>query len=367
MADTAQSRPRGRDTQYERKPEWLKIQLNTSDSYKFVRNLVKSERLNTVCEEARCPNIHECWGEHKTATFMILGDTCTRRCRFCAVRTGLPRGVDKEEPARVAASVVEMGLEHAVVTMVNRDDLKDGGADILAETVRAIHRAAPTCSVEVLSSDLMGRRDDIATVMEAKPEIMSHNLETVRRLTPQVRSRSTYDRSLLFLRTAAQLDPGATVKSSIMLGLGETRDEVLEVMDDLLANGVTLMNIGQYLQPTRTHVPVQRYWTPDEFAELRAEALVRGFTHCEAGPLVRSSYHAGEQWNDYRKRIHPLYREESAPDNTGPRTDSRGGRGTAAADAAAYTAAPAAAATATTAPDAATTPDPAPDANGEAR
>jgi len=289
------------------KPEWLKIQLNTNANFKYVKGHVKEHHLNTVCEEANCPNIHECWGEHRTATFMILGDTCTRRCRFCAVKTGLPRVLDEDEPMRVAETVAAMKLAHVVITMVNRDELADGGARILAEAVRQIHAQAPDTTVEVLSSDLMGDRESIRVACESKPEIMSHNLETVRRLTPDVRSRSTYERSLLFLRQAKEIDPDTVTKSSLMLGLGETRDEILEAMDDLLASKVSLLNLGQYLQPTRTHLAVQKYWTPEEFAELKKRALEKGFVHCESGPLVRSSYHAGEQYEQYRRRIHPLY------------------------------------------------------------
>ena len=294
------------------KPEWLKIRLNTNDNFRYLKGLVKDQRLTTVCEEAKCPNIHECWGKHRTATFMILGDTCTRRCRFCAVKTGLPRVLDRDEPRRVAESVAGMGLDHVVITMVNRDELADGGASVMAETVRLIHELAAKTTVEVLSSDLMGDPQSIRTVAESRPEILSHNLETVRRLTPSVRSRSTYDRSLRFLALAKEIDPQAVTKSSLMLGLGETRDEVLEAVDDLLANSVSLLNLGQYLQPTRTHLAVRKYWTPDEFAELRERALERGFTHCESGPLVRSSYHAGEQYEQYRRRVHPLYQEEQA-------------------------------------------------------
>ncbi len=298
-----------REPAVQRKPEWLRIHLNTSESFRDLKVLMRSKRLNTVCEEARCPNMHECWGDHRTATFMILGDTCTRRCRFCAVKTGLPGAVDWGEPQRVAESVAEMQLRHAVITMVNRDDLADGGAAVLAATVGAIHEHAAECSVEVLSSDLMGDKDAIGVLAASRPEIMSHNIETTRRLTRVVRSRSDYYRSLSFLRIAKELDPEAVVKSSMMLGLGETRDEVLESMDDLLTNGATVMNLGQYLQPSKTHIPVQKYWTPEEFAELKERALEKGFDHCEAGPLVRSSYHAGEQYESYRRRIHPLYRE----------------------------------------------------------
>lgn len=288
------------------KPEWLKIKLNTNSNFKYLKGLMRDQRLTTVCEEAKCPNIHECWGEHRTATFMILGDTCTRRCRFCAVKTGLPRILDRDEPRRVAESVAAMELSHVVITMVNRDELADGGAAILAETVTRIHGACDT-TVEVLSSDLMGDPAAIRVACESHPEIMSHNLETVRRLTPNVRSRSTYDRSLEFLRLAKEIDPESATKSSLMLGLGETREEILTAMDDLLASNVSLLNLGQYLQPTRTHLPVRKYWTPEEFGELRDRALEKGFSHCEAGPLVRSSYHASEQYETYRRRVHPLY------------------------------------------------------------
>ena len=286
-----------------RKPPWFKIKLNTSESYVGIKRLVRTEGLHTVCEEARCPNLHECWGTHGTASFMILGDICTRRCRFCAVGTGLPLAVDLLEPMRIGASVMKMGLKHAHVTMVNRDDLADGGAAAMAATVRAIRARAPGCSVEVLTSDFMGSRESIGTVMASAPDIVSHNVETVRRLTPRVRSRSDYDRSLRFLRIAREQDRTAVVKSSIMLGLGETREEVLATLDDLRAADADIVNIGQYLQPTRTNIPVQKYWTPDEFAELREAALQKGFLHCEAGPMVRSSYHAGEQYDNFRQNF----------------------------------------------------------------
>jgi lipoyl synthase len=286
-----------------RKPPWFKIKLNTSESYVGIKKLVRAEGLHTVCEEARCPNLHECWGTHGTASFMILGDVCTRRCRFCAVGTGLPGAVDVLEPMRVAASVMKMGLKHAHVTMVNRDDLPDGGASVMAATVRAIRVRAPGCSVEVLTSDFMGSREAIGLVVESAPDIVSHNVETVRRLTPRVRSRSLYDRSLEFLRIARALDPASVVKSSIMLGLGETREEVLETLDDLRSAGADIVNIGQYLQPTKTNIPVQKYWTPREFAELREAALEKGFLHCESGPMVRSSYHAGEQYDSFKENF----------------------------------------------------------------
>jgi lipoic acid synthetase len=268
-----------------------------SEAFGEVRRLMRANRLTTVCEEARCPNIHECWGVHRTATFMILGSACTRRCRFCSVHTGLPTELDLAEPERVAEAVAEMQLRHVVVTMVNRDDLSDGGAEVCAATVAAI-RAVSRCSVELLSSDLGGAADAIATVVRAAPEVLSHNVETVRRLTPLVRSHSSYDRSVRFLETAHRLAPDLLVKSSLMVGLGETAAEVLATLRDLRSAGVLIVNIGQYLQPTAQQLSVVRYWHPDEFAELRRAARAMGFMHCEAGPFVRSSYHAGDQFSE---------------------------------------------------------------------
>ena len=271
-----------------------------TEEYRFVEQVLARKKLNTVCEEARCPNIHECWGRHRTATFMILGDTCTRRCRFCSVKTGLPGDVDGDEPERVAQSVAEMKLSHVVVTMVNRDDLFDGGAEVMARTVQAIRALVPACRIEVLSSDMMGRRQSIEIMLVAQPDIMSHNIETVERLTSKIRSRSDYQRSLAFLRTSFEMNPRIVTKSSMMLGLGETEAEVERAMDDLRAVGVSLFNLGQYLQPSPTNIPVQRYWSPAEFQTLKEKALQKGFTHVEAGPLVRSSYHAGEQYKEYQ-------------------------------------------------------------------
>lgn len=259
--------------------------------------MMREKNLHTVCEEARCPNIHECWAERRTATFMILGDTCTRACRFCAVKTGLPTELDLAEPERVADSVQLMNLKHVVVTAVARDDLKDGGAAVFAETVRAIRRKNPFTSIEVLPSDMGGKEENLALLMDAKPDILNHNIETVRRLTPRVRARAKYDRSLEFLRRAKVMQPAIPTKSSLMVGLGETKEEIIEVMDDLRANNVDIMTIGQYLQPSKSHLKVEKYYRPEEFAELREIALTKGFSHCEAGPLVRSSYHADEQVN----------------------------------------------------------------------
>jgi len=281
--------------EYIRKPEWLKTKINTNESYIGLKKLMREKGLNTVCEEARCPNIHECWSERKTATFMILGDICTRACRFCAVKTGQPNELDWNEPVRVAESVKIMGLKHVVVTAVARDDLNDGGAAVFAETVRAIRREVPGCTIEILPSDMKGDYESLRMLMDSGPDIFNHNIETVRRLTPRVRAKATYDRSLQLLQRVKEVSPDTPTKSSIMVGLGETKDEILQAMDDLLAHNVDIMTIGQYLQPTKKHLMVERYYHPDEFAELKEIALSKGFSHCEAGPMVRSSYHADEQ------------------------------------------------------------------------
>jgi lipoyl synthase len=294
-----------------RKPEWLKIKLNTNESYTGLKKMMREKNLHTVCEEARCPNIHECWAVRRTATFMILGDTCTRACRFCAVKTGLPTELDLQEPERVADSVQLMNLKHVVVTAVARDDLKDGGAAVFAETVRAIRRKNPFTSIEVLPSDMGGKEENLKVLMDAKPDILNHNIETVKRLTPRVRARAKYDRSLEFLRRAKEMQPSIPTKSSLMIGLGETKEEILEVMDDLRANHVDIMTIGQYLQPTKSHLKVEKYYTPDEFKELQEIAFSKGFSHCEAGPLVRSSYHADEQVNAAAKHKQLLGEKEA--------------------------------------------------------
>ncbi|MFJ5760257.1 lipoyl synthase [Neobacillus sp. NPDC093182] len=282
---------------YVRKPDWLKIKLNTNEEYMGLKKMMREKKLHTVCEEAKCPNIHECWAVRKTATFMILGSICTRACRFCAVQTGLPTELDWDEPERVAESVEQMGLKHVVITAVARDDLKDGGAGVFAETVRAVRRRNPFCSIEVLPSDMKGEYDNLKTLMDAGPDILNHNIETVKRLSPKIRARATYERSLEFLRRAKQMNAAIPTKSSIMIGLGETKEEIIETMDDLRANHVDIMTIGQYLQPTKHHLKVQKYWSPREFEELKSIAMSKGFSHCEAGPLVRSSYHADEQVN----------------------------------------------------------------------
>ncbi len=278
----------------ERKPEWLKIKLVTGDNYNDLKKMMRGKTLHTVCEEARCPNIYECWA-NRTATFMILGDICTRACRFCAVKTGLPTELDMQEPERVADAALQMGLKHAVVTSVARDDLSDGGASIFAETIRAIREKSPLCSVEVLIPDFMGDWHALKVVMDAVPDILNHNVETVRRLSDRVRSKAKYDRSLELLQKAKEMKPDIPTKSSIMLGVGETWEEILETMDDLRSVNCDIMTIGQYLQPTKKHLKIDKYYHPDEFQQLKKEGLKRGFKHVESGPLVRSSYHAHEQ------------------------------------------------------------------------
>lgn len=283
--------------EYLRKPEWLKIKLNTNENYTGLKKMMREKNLHTVCEEAKCPNIHECWAVRRTATFMILGSVCTRACRFCAVKTGLPTELDLAEPERVADSVVQMNLKHVVVTAVARDDLKDGGSAVFAETVRAIRRKNPFTTIEVLPSDMGGEFENIKALMDAKPDILNHNIETVERLSNRVRARAKYNRSLEFLQRAKQLQPEIPTKSSLMVGLGETFDEIVATMDDLRAHDVDIMTIGQYLQPSKKHLPVIKYYTPEEFSELKDIAMQKGFSHCESGPLVRSSYHADEQVN----------------------------------------------------------------------
>ncbi|WP_281889458.1 lipoyl synthase [Paenibacillus sp. YYML68] len=277
-----------------RKPEWLKIKLADGDSYKELKNMMRGKSLHTVCEEAKCPNIHECW-TNRTATFMILGDICTRACRFCAVKSGLPTELDLQEPERVAEAAEQMGLRHVVVTSVARDDLADGGASIFAATITAIKQRLPLSGVEVLIPDFQGDEESLRIVLEAKPHILNHNLETVERLSDKVRAKAKYRRSLELLERSKRIAPSIPTKSSIMLGVGETWDEILTTMDDLRAIDCSIMTIGQYLQPTPQHLPVSAYYTPEQFAELKEEGLKRGFSHVESGPLVRSSYHAETQ------------------------------------------------------------------------
>ncbi|MGG4524225.1 lipoyl synthase [Aneurinibacillus migulanus] len=286
----------------ERKPEWLKIKLNTGENFKELKRMMRGKTLHTVCEEARCPNIYECWA-NRTATFMILGDLCTRACRFCAVKTGLPTELDLAEPERVAEATEQMGLTHVVVTSVARDDLKDGGALVFAETIQAIRKRTPLCSIEVLIPDFLGNWDALKVVMDAKPDILNHNIETVERLSDRVRSKAKYNRTLELLAKSKEFQPKVPTKSSIMIGVGETTEEIIATMDDLRRVDVDILTIGQYLQPSPKHLPVKKFYHPDEFAQLKEEGLKRGFKHVESGPLVRSSYHAHEQVESAAKAL----------------------------------------------------------------
>jgi lipoic acid synthetase len=280
--------------QVQRKPEWLKVRFPGRPNYLRLKGLMRHKRLHTVCQEARCPNIGECW-ETGTATFMILGDTCTRACGFCAVKTGRPLGLDAGEPLRVAQTVRQMGLTHAVVTSVNRDDQPDGGAAIFADTIRWIRRLSPGTSVEVLIPDFQGNWDALATVMEQRPEILNHNTETVPRLYRRARPKARYERSLELLRRAKEMNRRGITKTGVMVGLGETKHELLLVMADLVDVDCDVLTIGQYLRPSARHLSVVRYYRPEEFDELAEAGRRLGFRHVEAGPLVRSSYHAKRQ------------------------------------------------------------------------
>ncbi|MCH2214407.1 MAG: lipoyl synthase [Flavobacteriales bacterium] len=271
------------------KPKWLRVKLPTGEDYKQVRKVVDEHKLHTICESGNCPNMGECWGAG-TATFMILGNICTRSCGFCAVETGRPGAVDFYEPGRVARSVKLMGVKHCVITSVDRDDLKDGGSEIWAQTVRAIRYQSPQTTLETLIPDFMGKWENLRNIIDVAPEIVSHNLETVRRLTKQVRIQAKYDRSLEVLRRLKK--GGIKTKSGVMLGLGETEGEVVETMEDLRSVETDILTLGQYLQPTRKHLPVSEFITPEKFAEYKEIGLKLGFRYVESGPLVRSSYHA---------------------------------------------------------------------------
>lgn len=275
-----------------RLPPWFKVRMQTGPDYLELRELAQRLKLHTICEEARCPNIWECWNA-RTATFLILGDICTRRCRYCSVSTGRPHPVDHDEPVRVAEAVRALRLKHAVVTSVNRDELPDGGASVFRDTIRRIRELNHGCTIEVLIPDFEGSDAALATVCGERPDILNHNIETVRRLFPAIRPQGRYDRSLTLLRRAHT--SGLTTKSGLIVGMGESMEEVREVMQDLRDVGCDIMTIGQYLRPTKSHLPVARFYEPDEFAVLREEGLALGFTHVESGPLVRSSYHAAQQ------------------------------------------------------------------------
>ena len=274
-----------------KRPDWLKVKLPTGDNYSDVRNLMRNNKLNTVCEEARCPNIAECWN-HRTATFMILGDTCTRSCGFCNVKLGLPTELDLDEPRRVVDAIKQLNLRHAVITSVNRDELDDGGASIFKECVRLTREEKPDCTIEILIPDFKGFEKAFEIIMQYPPDILNHNLETVKRLYHAVRPQAKYERSLNLIKWFKSR--GMKTKSGIMVGIGERTEEVLELMKDLFEHGCEIMTIGQYLQPTKNHLPVDRFVTPDEFRMYNEEGMKMGFKIVESSPLVRSSYHADQ-------------------------------------------------------------------------
>ena len=277
-----------------RKPPWLKVKAPGGATYVALKHMMRDLKLHTVCEEAHCPNIGECW-EHKAATFMILGDVCTRNCAYCAVAHGTPTALDADEPVRLAEAVAQMGLRHVVITSVDRDDLPTGGAELFAACIAEIRRRLPETSIEVLIPDFKGNPTALRIVVEAKPDILNHNLETIERLYRIARPGGRYPRALELLRRAKELDAGMLTKSGIICGLGEDWDELLGAMRDVRAQGVDILTLGQYLRPSDQHLPIARWYTPDEFAELKRFGLTLGYRHVEAGPLVRSSYHAWEQ------------------------------------------------------------------------
>jgi lipoyl synthase len=276
------------------KPAWLKAKAPAGENFHNLKKLARDLDLHTVCESAQCPNIGECWN-HKTATFMLLGNICTRRCGFCAVPKGRPEAIDWDEPRRVADAVAKLGLKHAVVTSVNRDDDNVGGARVFAETIRHIRELTPECRIEVLIPDFQGMEEALRVVLDARPDVLNHNTETVPRLYRVVRSGARYERTLGLLEKAKKLSPGVVTKSGVMVGLGETITELVQVFSDLGSRGVDILTVGQYLRPSRDHLPMTRYYTPDEFQYMKEEALRFGFRHVESGPMVRSSYHAHEQ------------------------------------------------------------------------
>jgi lipoic acid synthetase len=285
-----------------RRPPWIRVKAPGGEAYEQVRALMRVKQLNTVCEEARCPNMGECWG-HGTATFLMMGDVCTRSCGFCDVATGRPNPMDWQEPNRVAEAVRRMDLRHAVITSVNRDERPDGGAPIFAMVIRRIRQVQPGCTIEVLIPDFKGNADALRVVMDARPDVLNHNVETVPRLFRKVQPQDHYEWALTTLRNAKAMDPDGLTKSGIMVGLGETFDEVVETMRDLAELSVDILTIGQYLQPSKKHLPIERYYTPDEFEELKRLGLEMGFRWVESGPLVRSSYHAEQQVRALSKRL----------------------------------------------------------------
>jgi len=276
----------------EKRPDWLKVRIPSGETYFEVRRILQSHRLNTICEDAMCPNIAECWGTHRTATFMILGDICTRACAFCAVTSGKPSELDLAEPARVAAAIADLKLRHAVITSVDRDDLADGGASVFADLVRQIRQRDPEVKIELLTPDFQGSLAAVRTIAQSSPDIFSHNIETARRLYPAIRFKSNYDTSFGLLKSAKEMNPAMFIKTGIMVGLGEETDEVHEVMNDALSAGVDIFTIGQYLRPSQKHAEIQKYYHPEEFVRFREYGQHLGLRWVFAGPLVRSSYHA---------------------------------------------------------------------------
>ena len=288
-----------------RLPDWLKVKMPGGPRYIELKQLMRDSQLHTVCEEAHCPNIGECW-ERSAATFMILGDICTRACAYCAVTTGRPGAVDFGEPFRLAATVKRMELKYCVITSVNRDDLPDGGAGVFAACIKQVQASVPGCKVEVLIPDFQGNWDALATVVAARPHVLNHNIESVERVFPRVRPKGDYRQTLELFRQAKVIDPNTVTKSGIIVGMGETRDELLQTMQDLMSVDCDLLTVGQYLRPSLKHIAIDRFYTPDEFAEIRLAGEAMGFKHVAAGPLVRSSYHADEQHEAAMVSQHPV-------------------------------------------------------------
>jgi len=284
------------------RPDWLKVRIPGGENFFEVRRILRSHQLNTICEDALCPNIAECWGKHRTATFMILGDICTRACAFCAVTSGKPTELDLMEPARVAAAIADLKLKHAVITSVDRDDLKDGGAMIFAETVRQIRNLDPDVKIELLTPDFQGSLDSVRTIVEAGPDIVSHNIETVRRLYPSIRFKSDYTTSFGLLKAAKGMAPKAYTKTGIMVGLGETKEEIVELLGHAVEAGIDIFTIGQYLRPSMKHAEIKKYYHPDEFKEFSEIGRSLGIRWVFSGPLVRSSYHAEDVFDQMMAR-----------------------------------------------------------------
>ena len=284
------------------RPDWLKVRIPSGENFFEVRRILRSHQLNTICEDALCPNIAECWGKHRTATFMILGDICTRACAFCAVTSGKPTELDLMEPARVAAAIADLKLKHAVITSVDRDDLADGGATIFADTVREIRKLDSVVKVELLTPDFQGALNSVRTIIDSGPDIFSHNIETVRRLYPAIRFKSDYTRSFGLLKAAKEMDSRVFIKTGIMVGLGEEKEEIIELMHHAVEAGIDILTIGQYLRPSLKHAEIKKYYHPDEFVEFREIGRALGIRWVFSGPLVRSSYHAEDVFEEMMSR-----------------------------------------------------------------